>query len=580
MQTRLHATKIVKLEKKLKTLTRKCQRLIKKRETLQDEASSLRQQVRKLDACMKKSNFAILQEKIENNDPKALFLQEQLILLSAKKKHWREETIRNCVLWHGKSPSGYRLLRETGVLVLPSRSTLKRYIGACTGQVVSSLIQQRLHVEAKLHNEQARCGSLVMDEMSIKQAITYQKHSDTIHGLVDLGGAEGDYGLEDQLATHLLCFVFVGLSTHYSIKPVITHPLDSSRSLFISFDYCHILKNIRNQFLDVKRILRKSGILIVPDYLRNLYDLQEKQGAFKLVRCLTKKHLWPSNFEKMCVGRAVAIFCPQVTSVLRFLQQHGDRLGARGFDDCLPTVEFMEMVYKWFVLHNIQSTTLHWTSRDAMRMPFYGEDDERLVWLEKECLGYFESWKKSSSYKLEFLSNETYEALRVTTLSTILCTRHLLSTGFKFVLTARFSSDDVESLFSSIRQLNGSNDQTDAYAALSALQKVLVTGIIHSSPSSNVGSVVGQLGEASVPPLVATKASSGADIKKLLRPHLTMLERYPNPPQQSLRSSTLALIAGFLVRAALIGVDCLTRASRSSASSAFSNLLPHEWQLY
>lgn len=31
---------------------------------------------------------------------------------------------------------------------------------------------------------------------------------------------------------------------------------------------------------------------------RNPYALQEKQGAFKLVRCLTKKHLWPSNFQK------------------------------------------------------------------------------------------------------------------------------------------------------------------------------------------------------------------------------------------------------------------------------------------
>lgn len=57
---------------------------------------------------------------------------------------------------HGKSPSGYRLIRESGVLVLPSRSTLKRYIGACTGQGVSSLIKKRLHVEAKLHNEQVK----------------------------------------------------------------------------------------------------------------------------------------------------------------------------------------------------------------------------------------------------------------------------------------------------------------------------------------------------------------------------------------------------------------------------------------
>lgn len=152
---------------------------------------------------------------MEEDDAKALFLQEQLSFLELQNGRWREETVRNCVLWHAKSPSGYNLLRESGLLTLPSRSTLKRYIGACTGEVVSSLIKQRLHMEAKHHSEQARCGSLVMDEMSIKQATTYQKQSDSVHGLVDLGGAEAEYGLEDELANHLLCFVFVGLSSHY-----------------------------------------------------------------------------------------------------------------------------------------------------------------------------------------------------------------------------------------------------------------------------------------------------------------------------------------------------------------------------
>lgn len=52
-------------------------------------------------------------------------------------------------------------------------------------------------------------------------------------------------------------------------------------------------------------------------YHRSLYKIQEKQGAFKMVRCLTKKHLWPTNFEKMNVGRAVAIFSPQVQYLSR-----------------------------------------------------------------------------------------------------------------------------------------------------------------------------------------------------------------------------------------------------------------------
>ncbi|XP_077484185.1 uncharacterized protein LOC144094136 [Amblyomma americanum] len=612
VQTRLTFPRMNKLLKQVNTLKRKCRRLIKKRDELQAEISVLRQQTKRTETAMKKSNFTILQEKVQEDDAKALFLQEQLSFLSNPKGRWREETIRNCVVWHAKSPSAYNLLRETGVLSLPSRSTLKRHIGACTGEVVSSLIKQRLHMEAKLHSEQARLGSLVMDEMSLKQTTSYQKQSDVVHGFVDLGGAEVDFGLHDQLATHLLCFVFVGLSTHYRlpvgyyftkalsgeqlqllalkvmqcveesgfkvvrlvgdnhksntkffsnlsggpIQPVVEHPLDSDRELFLSFDYCHIIKNIRSQFLEVKRLLRRNGKFILPDFLKLLYEIQEKQGAFKLVRCLTKKHLWPTNFEKMNVNRAVQVFSPQVTTVLRFLQQHGQSLGAPGFEDCLPTVEFMEFVHKWFVLHNIKSTTLHWTSRDALRMPFYSAEDERLSWLENDFLKYFMEWKEGISYKMEFLSDETYEALRVTSMSTVLCTRFLLKSGFHFVLTAKFSSDDVESLFSTIRQLNGCNDQTDAYAALSSLQKILVTGIIHTSSSANAGSVVGSLGKSSKLFPIPVKATSDSAVKKLLLPHLGALERYPSAPQRSLRASTLAMIAGFLVRAVQDCIAC------------------------
>ncbi|KAK8769863.1 hypothetical protein V5799_013673 [Amblyomma americanum] len=289
-----------------------------------------------------------------------------------------------------------------------------------------------------------------------------------------------------------------------------------------------------------------------------LYKVQERQGAFKMVLRLTKKHLWPSNFEKMNVSRAVDIFSPQVTSVLRFLQQHRHRLGAPGFEDCLPTVEFMETVYKWFSARNIKSTTFCTASRDAWKMPFYSASDERLQWLEAECLDYFASWKEGTIHKLEYLTVETHEALTVTTKSTVMCTKHLLNAGFHFVLTGKFSSDDVESLFSAVRQLNGSNDQTDADSALSALQKILVTGIIHSSPRGSVGSVVASLGAASrLPAQTVTKATAGKDVGKFLLPYLSALERYPSLPPQSLRSSTLALIAGFLVRAVQDNIDCL-----------------------
>ncbi|KAK8757383.1 hypothetical protein V5799_004987 [Amblyomma americanum] len=165
--------------------------------------------------------------------------------------------------------------------------------------------------------------------------------------------------LQKSLLTYHLVTSLASLDPRQMTSKPDEHPLDSGRELFLSLDYCHIMKNIRSQFLEVKRLFRRNGKFNLPDFLRLLYKIQEKQDAFKLVRCLTKKHLWPTNLEKMNVNRAVQIFSPQVTTVLRFLQQHGQSIGAPSFGDCLPTVEFMELVRKWFVLHNIKSTTLH-----------------------------------------------------------------------------------------------------------------------------------------------------------------------------------------------------------------------------
>ncbi|XP_064470069.1 uncharacterized protein LOC135384813 [Ornithodoros turicata] len=238
--------------------------------------------------------------------------------------------------------------------------------------------------------------------MAIEERAIYQRQGDVLHGLVDLGGREKDYDLENALATHLLCFVFIGLSTQYRIPvsyyftkaltgdqeyhlllevmkavheagffvcrvvadnhsancsafarlsggqicPVIEHPLDTEaprRPLFLSFDYCHILKNIRSQFLDSKRNLCNNGQHIKPKYVRELLDIQDNLGgAFKPVRSLTRKHLYPTNFEKMNVKRAVEVCSPAVTSALRYLQRYGKSLGYNGFEDSLPTIEFME----------------------------------------------------------------------------------------------------------------------------------------------------------------------------------------------------------------------------------------------
>ncbi|KAH8025445.1 hypothetical protein HPB51_018591 [Rhipicephalus microplus] len=442
---------------------------------------------------------------LDENDKKAEFLKEQLQCLREKNHRWKEVTIRQAIMWQAKSPCGYEMLRRSGCLTLPSRMTLKRYIGYCTGAVVSSLMKQRLHTESTHLSEREKMGSLIVDEMSLKQALTYEKKGDKVHGLVEMGGLEKEVGIQNELATHLLAFVFVGLSTHYTLPvgyyftqsvkgdhlhqltleviksieeagfqvvrlvadnhasnkkmftmlgngrmmPVVPHPMDMNRRLFLSFDHCHILKNLRNQMLSTKRVLFNNGHYYSPTYLRKLLDITEKQSSFKLVRNLTQKHVYPTNFEKLSVKRAVEVFSPQAC-IRKGVNPFSVSVTHSQILYCLPTIELMEMIFKWFTIHNIRNTTFHVVSRDQNRMPFSSPDDD---------------------------------------------------------------SDPVEALFSTIRQLQGSNDQTDARAALSSLQKVLVMGMMHSSPSGSTEQTTSPLGSPS-----ARQASCSTAVKQAGQP--------------------------------------------------------------
>ncbi|KAH6933222.1 hypothetical protein HPB50_013594 [Hyalomma asiaticum] len=514
------------------------------------------------------------------------------------------------------------MLRESGCLTVLSRPTLKRYTGVCSGDVVSSLIKQRLHQESASWTDREMKGSLVVDEMAIKQVASYEKKADRVHGLVEMAGLETELGIESELATHLLAFVFVGLSSHYTIpvgyyftrsttgeqlhhlkmrvlqsveeagfevvrlvadnhssnckmfsilsngaiQPVVPHPMNENRKLFLTFDHCHILKNLRNQLLASNRLLCDY---YSPKYLRMLLDINEKQRSFKPVRRLTRKHVFPTNFEKMNVRRAVDLFSPEVYIYICHIRTAlssaiWKAFGGSGFEDSMPTINFMEMIRKWFNIHNIRSTTFYVISRGPDRMPFSSCDDERLSWLENDFLQFFAAWKETAPHKRAFISMETYEALQITTRSIVESTRFLLRSGFLYVPTAKFSSDPVEALFSTLRQLNRCNDQTDARAVLSSLQKVL------SMEQRN------QLGEGSSPAIVTTgdeaitestdqARSSVAEIRILMRPQLAALQSSNGAPPSGIKTSTLALIARFLVKATEDSVKCHECAERIKA---------------
>jgi hypothetical protein len=424
---------------------------------------------------------------------------------------------------------------------LPSKMTISRYLVPFNSS--TELTKKRLTAEiAQLKNPVERICSLIIDDMSIKEKMCYSRSEDCIYGLSSC--KTDTVGEKPDIANKMLCYVIHGLSARYTIPAgyffhasltpeayhkitlnilelltthgfivlrivtddfsanvklfktlcngnltnSIPHPFLAPLPLFLSFDFCHTLKNARNLFLD--REMYSSEGLISSDYLKKMYALQ-KDLPVKPIRYLTKKHLYPTNFEQMNVLRAIHIFSPAVSSSLKFLQENKHPQ----FQNVNGKIKYIETLYNFFQIHNVSSRNYYIRSLNSAVAPYIDISDERLHWLNVTFPNYIEDIQNSSfSAGLQGLTKETAHALIFTSRSTFLCVKFLLQqSGFYYVLTRSFSSDAVEGMFSHVRLRGGSNDAIDARTAEYALRQILRCGIVKASKSSNTATTPGYI---------------------------------------------------------------------------------------
>ena len=331
-------------------------------------------------------------------------------------------------------------MRKNEVALLPSPKTLKAYTGSSRADVgFTDLIKERLLMEKKNLTEQQLKVHLIVDAAAIKPVEAYMKNVDKLVGHVDMAGVVEPVE-EGALANKLLTFVINGLSKSFSIivgyflvkkltasqlleltKHVIKeiealgfqveglvadnastntkmfkllnpegilchqvpHPNDKKRILFLSFDSSHIIKNVRNQFID--RPLKWNGKRILFDYVKRLYEKQ-KNTLLKPVRKLSKKHLELTKIERQNVGKALDIFSRDLVAAMETYR----RQNVSGFVDCQETIMFMKRFIKWFEIHDSCNLTQAILKRLPNKAPFSSENDERLQWLEA-----FLKWLKS-----------------------------------------------------------------------------------------------------------------------------------------------------------------------------------------
>ena len=155
--------------------------------------------------------------------------QKQSASTNSKGMRWHPLMIKWCLYLRHQSSKAYEVLRDSGVISLPSQRTLRDYSNCVKAKEgFSHEVDNLLMKSADITScpEWHKLVILLLDEMYIKEDLVYNKHTGKMIGFVDLGEInnhllEFEKSLEDGnaansqggLATSMLVIMVKGLFT-------------------------------------------------------------------------------------------------------------------------------------------------------------------------------------------------------------------------------------------------------------------------------------------------------------------------------------------------------------------------------
>jgi hypothetical protein len=341
-----------------------------------------------------------------------MLIFDQAEHLMKKKYTWEPEVIACCIILHARSPGTYKYICRSKLLLLPSVSTLRSYIGKSTGDVgFTQIAGKRLISLVATLGEQEKEVSLEIDEMAIDPKMRKIKQWDRIVDQVNTGGVLVVQDGKPILANRLLAFHMTGLSTAFKfpveyffvrrltatdlfkltqfvleglenkgfrvvrivgdnastnvkmlkmwspenkLVPYIVHPHDENRLLFFSCDYTHIQKKIRN--LQAEREFDICGYPVSFKLLRRVQIIHKNYPFFRPYRNVTDKHTNRYTLERMKVRFAYDVYSEEMIATFQLFKKYG----AEGFTNeghVNATINFMKHVNMFYQIHDVCNTT-------------------------------------------------------------------------------------------------------------------------------------------------------------------------------------------------------------------------------
>ena len=183
----------------------------------------------------------------------------------------------------------------------------------------------------------------------------------------------------DNLSTNVKMFALMnsGSTPDGQAVPVVPHPVDPVAAslkwpcifhpLVLSYDPVHILKNLRNQFMDREFVI--NGKEVSFKTILKVYA-KDKGKLVKFCRFLTQLHIAPNNIQRQKVKPALDIFRYEVWSAIK--THHENK--APDFENVDGIWEFLEMIRTWFEAHDICNLKQGVMKRLETKVPFSNQD--------------------------------------------------------------------------------------------------------------------------------------------------------------------------------------------------------------
>lgn len=187
---------------------------------------------------------------------------------------------------------------------------------------------------------------------------------------------------------------FFSVPSKHKFKYV--HPKDPNRPLFFIYDPVHILKCIRNNWLNQKNA---SQCMFYPEFenldsiktacfatIKKLHSM-EAGNIVKFAYGVTLKALMPTNLERQNVKFVLQIFNDYVIEGLREFS------GNKDLQHVQDTADYIRLIYTWWSIMNVKTLFKGQSKRNVFQEPLcLSEADEKNVFLKKFVL-WLDKWK-------------------------------------------------------------------------------------------------------------------------------------------------------------------------------------------